>query len=528
MKWPQRFSDQGVKILSLLLLLSSCTDVNLKKNEYMLYKANQVGMDFCTTQSDTIRSNLKFMFIVDRSGSNQLRSGANGQDLAGTDPNGIRRFDAIIEFVRHFQADPFVYWSMVNFASQVLGGNNFQEFTNNKANFENFVTSQRDRTQQIDEGGTNYQGALDRALTLINEDIEQAKSQYPIVTSNYVIFFVSDGEPKVNQELQDSDNIINRVRTITTLEKDEKQYVDGIQINTAYYYADPVSPDARLLLNDMSLAGNGDFLEFADGQAIDFSRFAIPLRISKFDVKEVWVTNVNTVWQDNILKMDSDGDGLSDDLEAILGSDPQLYDSDGNGVGDGVEYRISGGVSPCQDVSCSATKANPYTTCRSLEQPATSATKYADADRDFLNDCEEKLLDSDPNDPDTNHDYIPDDLAFKNGIKMNESSNAAYLDPDYDQLSDYQELKYNTPARVNNASVPGYKLLRYTATLVSSTSDQDCYHFDVTDLVTRSNNDKIRVYLMENTKTLDEKRIMRTAEGQLSGGNLYFLNEDFK
>ena len=525
---------QGLVVIILGLLLlngvfgQACSDVRLKEGEYMLYKATQIGVDLFTTKSDTIRSNLKFIFVLDRSGSNQVRYAPDNTALPGTDPNGIRRFDAIIQFVQQFQSDPYVYWSMVSFANQVLGNPNFQDFTNDKAAFMNFVVNQKNRTQQIDGGWTNYMSALDQVTDMIRRDIAAAKTQDPVISSNYVLFFVSDGEPIVNGNTQASDAILNRIRAIAAMEEEEKKLVEGIQVNTAYYFEEPASAAARTLLNNMSLEGNGDFLEFAAGQTIDFSRFAIPLRISKFDVKEIWVTNVNTVWHDNILQEDSDRDGLADEFELILGSDPNKYDSDGNEVGDGVEYRISGGVSPCKNADCSPVGADPYTTCRSLELPSPSATKYDDRDNDFLNDCEEKLLDTDYEEPDTNYDYIPDDLAFKNGVKMNESSNAGYLDPDYDGINDYQELKYNTPARIHNDNVPGHKRLIYQGGLVSSTPDQDCYHFNVSDMVTRTNWDTIRIYIMENTKTLDEKRIMRTAEKQMVGGAVYFTDADFK
>lgn len=527
MRWQHILFGLASLVAFIILTQQGCSDVNLKNGEYMLYKATEIGIDVCTTKSDTIHSNLKFMFIVDRSGSNFLRYDSNNLPNPGTDPVGTRRFDAILQFVSQFQADPFVYWSMVNFSRQVLGAPNFQKFTNDKAAFTTFVADQKTRTQEIDDGATNYQAALNQAVQMIRDDITDAKTRTPIVTSNYVLFFISDGEPLVGGSLQNAENIINSVRTLTAFERDEKKYVDGVQFNTAYYYAAPAVANARALLNDMSVAGNGDFLEFADGETIDFSRFAVPIRISKFDVKELWITNINTVWHDNILKIDTDADGIADDVERLLGSDPAKADSDGNGVGDGVEYRISGGVSPCKMPDCATVGADPYTTCRSVELPAGSPTKYADSDRDYLNDCEEKLLDTDRDDPDTNHDYIPEDFAFKNGIKMNETSNAGYLDPDYDGVSDYQELKYNTPARINNANVPGHKLLRYVGGLASSTPDQDCYHFNVTDMVTRTNGDTIRVYLMENTKTLDEKRIMRSAQAQMFGGGLYFSNGDF-
>src|SRR5690606_3266725 len=143
------------------------------------------------------------------------------------------------------------------------------------------------------------------------------------------------------------------------------------------------------LLNEMSITGDGDFLEFGAGQEIDFSRFAIPIRISRFALKDLWIVNSNAVWDGNTMIADSDADGLSDRLEREIGSDPYNYDSDGNGVGDGVEYRVSGDTRACAGTPCSPATASPYTTCRSLAT-STNPIRYPDTDQDFLNDCEEK------------------------------------------------------------------------------------------------------------------------------------------
>ena len=526
----QGFSQICLSLLIAILLISfGCSEVRLKKRlKPMAYKVTQAGLELCTTKADTIHSNLKFIFVIDRSGSNQQRYDRSRNSLSGTDLDGVRRFDAIIQFIQQYQQSQYIHWAMVNFSSQVLGGSNYQPFTNNKATFENFVKNQKNKTQQIDSGWTNYRSAIDRVSHIISGDIAHSKTQTPRISSYYVVFFVSDGEPIVNGRQQSSDPILNRIRNIISLEKSEKKLVEGIQMNTAYYFENPASPGARKLLNNMSLAGNGDFLEFGSGQQIDLRSYVIPERTAKSDIKEIWATNVNTVWHNNILQADADRDGLPDELETTLGSDPQIYDSDSNGVGDGVEYAISGGKKPCKNDDCNQNGADPYITCRSLQLPHSSAQKYNDQDKDFLNDCEEKLLDTDPEEHDTNYDYIPDDLAFKNGVKMNEASNAGYLDPDYDGLNDYQELKYNTPARVHNQKVSGLKKLKYIGGLIHSDPNQDCYHFDVSNMATRTNYDTIRVYIMENTKTLDEKRIMRTAEKQMIGGAVFFTNADFK
>lgn len=516
----------SIMILTVILCLGhGCSDVRLKQSEVANYSSSITALNFCTTPSDAIKSNLKFIFIVDRSGSNKQRYDLNNNNapLPGTDPTGTRRFDALMRFIQAYQADPNIYWSMINFGSGVLGNPNFQGFTNNKDDFYNFVLDQKTRTAQIDGGGTNYLDALDRAYELIQDDIEAARTQTPKISSNYVLFFISDGEPIVTGQTQASNAILDKVRSIALFETEEKLLVEGIQVNTGYYYSDPVEPAARQILNDMSLAGSGDFSEFGAGQEIDFSRFAVPLRISKYDMKELWVVNINTLWQGNRLVRDSDSDGLSDEFEAQIGSNPNLYDSDGNGVGDGVEYRISGGTRACKDPMCGTAMADPYTTCRSLRVNGV----YPDTDGDFLNDCEEKLLGSNREDFDSNSDYIPDDLSFRVNMSMSDMTDVSHIDPDFDGYSDYQELKLNTPMRFQNSSVPGLKMLHVVGRKISSDSSQDCYAYDVSNLVTLTMFDNIRIYLLENTKAFAERKVMRVVTKQLRGDVLSASDPEF-
>lgn len=507
-----------------MLLQVACSDVKLSPYQNVNYSTSTSGINFCTTKADTIKSNLKFIFVVDRSGSNQLRYDLNDPSITypGTDPTGSRRFDALLRFVDSFQSDEYIHWSMVNFASDARIA---REFTNDKQGFYDFVQDQRDRTAQIDAGSTNYLSALENVYNMIDRDIEAARDVDPIVSSNYVIFFISDGSPIVQQQLQSAQQVLGRIETITSFEEEEKHYVEGIQVNTAYYYEDPIDLGARDLLNTMSVTGNGDFLEFASGQEIDFSRFAIPTRISRFALKEIWIANANTVWSGNQLVSDTDADGLPDFLEVQLGSNFLAYDSDGNGVGDGIEYRISGGR-PCQDAQCRTAQANPYTTCRSLES---APGVFPDTDKDFLNDCEEKLVGTDRRDPDTNRDYVPDWMAFVNDIQMIQGTSDLLTDPDQDGLTIYQELKRNTPVRVHNGQVSGLQQLQYVGKMVSTNQEQDCFSYQIQKMPFHTRNDKIRIFLFENTKSIGEKIVFRVAEKQITPyGNVSVEEGEFR
>ncbi len=83
---------------------------------------------------------------------------------------------------------------------------------------------------------------------------------------------------------------------------------------------------------------------------------------------------------------DSDGDGLSDELEGIIGTDPDSPDSDGDGLTDGEEYHEYG--------------TNPLD---------------GDTDKDGLGDAEEVALGTDPRVADTDGGGVNDGAEVKNG-----------------------------------------------------------------------------------------------------------------
>ncbi len=108
---------------------------------------------------------------------------------------------------------------------------------------------------------------------------------------------------------------------------------------------------------------------------------------------------------------DSDGDGLSEARERVLGTDPLNPDSDGDGLPDGLE--TTWGSSPL----------------------------VADTDGDGLPDAHEHLLGTNPGDVDTDADGFSD--ADEVWISF---TSPAQADTDGDGLSDSQELWLNPPS----------------------------------------------------------------------------------
>jgi len=94
---------------------------------------------------------------------------------------------------------------------------------------------------------------------------------------------------------------------------------------------------------------------------------------------------------------DTDGDGLFDSEEALLGTDPTLVDTDGNGINDDAEDNDGDGV-------------NNFDEFLAGTDPTTSPSLSGnfDSDNDGLFDFEEEEIGTDPNVADSDFDGIND------------------------------------------------------------------------------------------------------------------------
>ena len=89
-------------------------------------------------------------------------------------------------------------------------------------------------------------------------------------------------------------------------------------------------------------------------------------------------------------QVDTDGDGLSDDLEAIYGTDVKDKDTDNDGLLDGVEDANHNGI----------------------KDPGETNALDADTDDDGISDGEEIILSLDNLNPDSDNDYLNDGLEI--------------------------------------------------------------------------------------------------------------------
>ena len=127
------------------------------------------------------------------------------------------------------------------------------------------------------------------------------------------------------------------------------------------------------------------------------------------------------------IALDSDGDGLSDELEALVGANPQRTDTDGDGCSDLAEHTMGWPLNEAPD-------PNQPDHCICLEGESS-----ADRDGDGLNDCEENFILTAPGLPDTDLDGVVDQLEVVFGTYP--ILNDVNSDPDLDDVLNGQEIR---------------------------------------------------------------------------------------
>ena len=142
---------------------------------------------------------------------------------------------------------------------------------------------------------------------------------------------------------------------------------------------------------------------------------------------------------------DSDGDGLTDEQEQVIGTDPRSADTDGDGLTDGEEVAThntdpkladtdGGGISDGAEVNRGT-------------DPRTSSDDIADdydTDNDGLTDAEEETAGTDPEDSDSDDDGLTDGAEVNTYL-----TNPNEADTDNGGVNDGDEVAAGTDPRSN-------------------------------------------------------------------------------
>ncbi|MBX7231031.1 MAG: VWA domain-containing protein [Bdellovibrionales bacterium] len=362
-----------------LILSLGCSDVRLQKIAPTLANVEGKGQ-FCITEPQEVKRKTKFLFVVDKSGSNS----STGD---GTDPGAEKRAGNIDKFLRANLNSSNQEYGLLWFAGTKAGafiyGQNESDPT--------FTPDIRVALQAVqalrqeDAGETPYRAALNLARTAISNDKKKNTDE----ESFYMVFFVSDGDPT---DIQNNEELKQLVQDVLSVDK------KNIALSTGFYGSGDQSAQERLQL--MAQVGNGKFINFEQGAEWNFNDLLVKPTFEPWQLKnQLMVYNLNAGFcEDGRIDVDSDMDGMCDVDELRWGFDPSNRFSQHDGYGDYFHWRekkYRETLPPCLDQS--------------------------DEDHDFLTACEEAYVrnehpvaglpkSSNPLNPDTDGDGIIDGI----------------------------------------------------------------------------------------------------------------------
>ena len=529
---------------------------------YSKVPTGELHADFCSRRPDILEPTLKIVFLVDQSAGNRL--GANG--VVGSDVGGERRFLPIIDFLSTvIGEDPTVFISALTFNSSIensipLGPSNFPlnststtpgtYFAQNSPpniGITNWVNQTLAQDKSItpnlplDQGESDFVMALTNLTNLVQNDMAVS---CPNATQKiiYSVMMVSDGFPFLNGTPQATSDVMNALNNYLNVPTQYQNCVQQMLLSTGLYFNPPnagkwtpptgdicqddlTSPgsdlsadinNAKNLMCQMAKAGGGNFNLFPE--AINYAEFAQPVRKVKYTVRDVIVKNMSTAW--------SNGTLVPNKYMSPLAT---LKDSDNNGVSDLVELSVFG--RPCQDAHCNPDDATQFNEniCKNIKNSTNSngSFTYIDTDGDGLNDCEEKLLQSDILKFSTNESWVPDILMFLNNMNLAGLPAELQLDPDLDGLTNYQEIKGSTPPSYPNTLIQGLTPIDYKVRMTAQTSSQECYHVDVSNILVLSPSDTVELFVTDGSQAINVNRTLRTKTIQLNNYEAQISNADF-
>ncbi|MDC0980491.1 VWA domain-containing protein [Bdellovibrionales bacterium] len=365
-------------LLTFCYLLVGCSDVSLVRASESYVSVKSTGQ-FCISDPDEVKKYTKFLFVIDKSGSNQE-----------TDSGAEKRAGNIRKFIEENRDKEYYRYGLIAFS-----GNSSESYIKNEQGEAEFTEDEDkalkavDRLRsEVDDGSTPYRAAITQARGVIVRD----KELHPKEQSIYMVFFVSDGVPTDVHGNSELDSLVKDLR---------KSVSNPVFFSTAFYGGSGSGAEDRL--REMAKSGKGKYINFDSGTDWDFNELVVRPDYEPWQLKTLMVYNINAGYCiDGSIDIDSDADGMCDKDEERFrnrGFDPQNRFSFGGGYGDYFHWlriKHKKDLPDCNDRS--------------------------DEDLDLLTFCEEAfienespnadqdLLHGDPKNPDTDHDGVIDGI----------------------------------------------------------------------------------------------------------------------
>ena len=418
------------------LFFSGCEGPDLERTQ----ERSKVTLrgSFMTESPDEINFPVKVLFAIDCSLS--MGDNVNGQ-VVGSDPYFLR-----IEAVRNFIDE---YNSNENTSFEIMLWNNDVFDRTRTLDGRGGFTKDPDELNRVldrarNDTMTDYLGTLDAIYADIQRDINR-EDEDNLIRSKYIVVFLSDGMSNVQGGSQPNSDIWNSVSEI--YEMAEESGVGAFNFHTFLLLGMfPPTASGQLAqqyaeetLEGMADQGNGQFRLFDSAEAVDFINI-VDMRLTvEYKVKYIVAFNYNVRPGTELVYVDSDGDGLTDNEEVDYGTDPDSKDTDGDGLSDFFEVKLS---SPGHEL-------DPLVQDSPCDIPLDGL--WPDSDTDGLTDCEEYVKGTNRRLVDTDADGIPDGIEFLTGTNPLEIQNTT--DMDFDGSVDWMEVQQHTNVVSNDPKI---------------------------------------------------------------------------
>jgi hypothetical protein len=488
----------------------------------------QVEGEFCTTNPDDVSFPVKIAFVIDTSSSMETTDPVESRVdaiIEVIDALTVENDDGTLEFIDGVEIGVISFGLGANIDTQRADG--LPGYTADPVNaLAAAVTVGRAAgttdyigaleslvgmvaTDMSSSDISRCEGGADDGATC-NLDADCAdgapcQENRELQNARYVNIFLSDGIPD-NDSSFGADQICGGVeswidngrpppqldllvavhRFVSDLEELAQRYdVREITFNGGFMAAPNSAPEVIAcggnLIRAMTLTGNGVFRDFSSGERINFLFVDFTSFKRVFALKNFVVMNLNSRPFSDALYVegrpsatdptlnngiiDSDGDGLTDELEDLVGSSPRLHDTDQDGFGDLLEFTL---------------RTSGFDTMDPTDADCPADIDRVDVDGDGLRDCEERFLGTNPKRYDTDIDGFGDGIEALFGA--NPTVNDALLDVDFDGADNAREIRWHSRPDTDDVAFLSDHAYRYDVRETGVVDAQTCYTFSVTNV----------------------------------------------